>query len=273
MRARLLPLLAVVLAGCAGHTAGQAQKPARPRPAAAAATAHPVAVTRPTCGNRQGHEHLITRRTWLSGVAITEYYSTPERLFAGRRVHAPGLAGMHRADWLYSSQGVAMEGDGIGADGRHYHIDALGTGGWVNGAGRRTQAGRCAGQWSRGRPAWLEGGWRNRTGQVTFPLAAGGWSNGPGVRRVSYRGVTFAPGSSITLAPYRTLAVDPGLIPMGSRVYIPAYRSHGGWFRAQDVGGAIQGRHVDVYRPPPATLADKGRYLRQQRILVVPPGS
>jgi 3D (Asp-Asp-Asp) domain-containing protein len=60
---------------------------------------------------------------------------------------------------------------------------------------------------------------------------------------------------------------------MGSRVYIPAYKSlGGGWFRAQDVGGAILGRHVDVYRPPPASLADKGRYLKRQRILVIPPG-
>ena len=47
------------------------------------------------------------------------------------------------------------------------------------------------------------------------------------------------------------------MIPLGSRVYVPAYRDdgHGGWFIAQDTGGAINGRHIDVYgrrrRPPP----------------------
>ena len=42
---------------------------------------------------------------------------------------------------------------------------------------------------------------------------------------------------------------------------------------AQDVGGAIKGTHVDVYRPPPVNPDDLGRYLTGQRILVIPPGS
>jgi 3D (Asp-Asp-Asp) domain-containing protein len=221
-------------------------------------------------------EHVITRRRWLRGVAITEYYSTPERLFSGRLVRAPGLPGRHHVDWLYSSQGMAMEGDGIDARGHHAHIAGLGAGGWVNARGHRTIPGRCAGDWSRGRPVWLEGGWRDAHHHVTYPLQGGGWSNGRGVRRLSYRGVTFSRGSSIPLTAYRTLAVDPGLIPRGSRVFIPFYkRNHlgSGWFVAQDTGGAIIGRHLDVYRPPPASLADLGRYLRNQRVLVVPPGA
>jgi 3D (Asp-Asp-Asp) domain-containing protein len=243
---------------------------------AALASAPPARAVR--CGGQKAppHEHLITHRRWLRGFAITEYYSTPERLFSGRLVRAPGLPGRHRVDWLYSSQGIAMEGDGIDARGHHAHIAALGSGGWVNRRGHRTVPGRCAGDWTRGRPVWLEGGWRNARGGVTYPLSGGGWSNGRGVHRRSYRGVGFAPGSSIPLSAYRTLAVDPRLIPRGSRVYIPFYARHGlgrGWFVAQDTGGAIIGRHVDVYRPPPATLSDLGRYLRHQRVLVVPPGA
>jgi 3D (Asp-Asp-Asp) domain-containing protein len=223
--------------------------------------------------SRPVHEHLITRRRWVGDVAITEYYSVPERWFAGRFVRAPGLPGRHRVDWLYSARGVSMQGDGIGRDGRHYHIDALGSGAWVDAGGRRTVPGRCADHWSHGLPAWLQGGWRNAAGGVTFPLAAGGWSDGRGDHERSYRGVTFAPGSSMPLRPYRTLAVDPRLIPRGSRVYIPAYRAHrGGWFLAQDTGGAIIGRHVDVYRPPTRTPLDGGRFLRRERIYVVPPG-
>jgi 3D (Asp-Asp-Asp) domain-containing protein len=91
------------------------------------------------------------------------------------------------------------------------------------------------------------------------------------VSRVSYAGVRFASGSAFEVRAYRTLAVDPRLIPRGSRVYIPAYRSvNGGWFVAEDTGGAIVGRHVDVYRPPTHMNHDGGRYLRAEAIYVEP---
>jgi 3D (Asp-Asp-Asp) domain-containing protein len=107
---------------------------------------------------------------------------------------------------------------------------------------------------------------------VTFPLASSGWSNGTGTRLLTYGGVTFAAGPSLPLRYYHSIAVDPRLIPLGSRVYIPAYQTlGGGWFVAQDTGGAIKGRHVDVYRPAPSSPADEGRYLTDQRIFVIPP--
>jgi 3D (Asp-Asp-Asp) domain-containing protein len=67
--------------------------------------------------------------------------------------------------------------------------------------------------------------------------------------------------------------VDPRVIPLGSRVYVPAYRDdgHGGWFIAQDTGGAINGRHIDVYRPPPTSALDLGASLTAQRIFVIKP--
>ena len=63
------------------------------------------------------------------------------------------------------------------------------------------------------------------------------------------------------------------MIPLGSRVYVPAYANdgHGGWFVAQDTGGAINGRHIDVYRTPPASPLDSGQYLTSQRIFVIKP--
>jgi 3D (Asp-Asp-Asp) domain-containing protein len=224
---------------------------------------------------RGGPPHLserpIRHRQWLTGVVITEYYPAPERWFVGRRVSAPGLSGTYAVDWLYSARGIAMEGDGVDRRGRRVHIAELGTTGWVNAIGRPTLP-VCLGQWTAGRPAWLRGGWRNEGGDVTFPLAGGGWSNGRGVRLLPYGGVAFAGGPSLPLRYYHSIAVDPRLIPLGSRVYIPAYRHlGGGWFVAQDTGGAITGRHVDVYRPAPATPADEGRYLTGQRVLVIPP--
>lgn len=216
--------------------------------------------------------HPIAHPQWLSGVTITEYYPAPERWFSGRLVAAPGLPGRHRVDWLYSARGLAMEGDGIDLSGRRVHIDDLGSSGWVNAGGAPTVP-VCLGKWSHGSPAWLSGGWRNAAGAVTFPLLTGGWSDGPARQVRSYGGVTFAPGPSLPLRPYHSIAVDPRLIPEGSRVYIPAYRSvNGGWFVAQDTGGAIRGRHIDVYRLPPASSSDLGRYLTEQRVLVLPPG-
>ena len=44
---------------------------------------------------------------------------------------------------------------------------------------------------------------------------------------------------------YGTVAVDPRVIPMGSKIYIPGY----GWGKALDTGGAIRGNVIDVWFP------------------------
>jgi 3D (Asp-Asp-Asp) domain-containing protein len=209
--------------------------------------------------------------SWLKGVAITEYWPAPEAWFVGQMVKAPGLPGLHRIDWLYSAGGMSMEGSGIGLDGRPYHIDAMGDGGWVTANGASTSP---SDGWSAGAPYWRAGGyWRNRARAVTFPLGTGGWSNGSGRTYVPLRNVTFAPGASLPLHYYQSIAVDPRVIPLGSRVYVPAYRhdGYGGWFIARDTGGAINGDHIDVYRPPPASPLDSGRSEASQRIFVIKP--
>jgi 3D (Asp-Asp-Asp) domain-containing protein len=213
------------------------------------------------------HDH----GSWMSAVTITEYWPAPERWFVGALVSTPGLPSKHRIDWLYSALGVSMEGQGLGLDGRMYHIDALGSGGWVTVGGVDTSP---SDGWSAGPPYWRAGGyWRNSSGGVTFPLQAGGWAHGSGRHYVPLPGVTFASGAALPIRFYRSIAVDPGTIPLGSRVYVPAYRhdGHGGWFLAQDTGGAIGGRHIDVYRSPPASPTNGGQYLTGQRIYVIRP--
>jgi 3D (Asp-Asp-Asp) domain-containing protein len=42
--------------------------------------------------------------------------------------------------------------------------------------------------------------------------------------------------------PYRTIAVDPNVIPLGTRVYVPGF----GEMVAHDTGGAIQGHIIDI---------------------------
>jgi hypothetical protein len=215
----------------------------------------------------------IARARWLGDVTVTEYYPVPEAWFVGRKVAVPGLTTRHRIDWLYSAAGVSMQGTGIGLDGRLYHIDALGSGGWVNERGRPSVPGRDG--WAGGSPYWRSGAyWLTRSRAVTFPLDGGGWSKGRGRRYVPLPDVTFAEGASKPLRFYRSLAVDPRLIPLGSRVYIAAYRHTAGrgWFRAEDVGGAIIGRHVDVYRRPPAEPFGAAYLHDDERIYVIPPG-
>ncbi len=85
--------------------------------------------------------------------------------------------------------------------------------------------------------------------------------------------MSFAAGASLPLRFYESIAVDPRVIPLGSRVYVPAYRhdGHGGWFVAADTGGAINGHHIDVYRSPPAAAGDPGQFFSGQRVYVIRP--
>lgn len=39
-----------------------------------------------------------------------------------------------------------------------------------------------------------------------------------------------------------TIAVDPEIIPYGTQVYIESY----GWYTADDCGGAVDGKHIDI---------------------------
>ncbi len=238
---------------------------------AALALTGPSSGCPPPPGGPPPRERALTRAQWLPGTIVTEYYPAPERWFRGRTVTAPGLPGRHRVDWLYSSAGLAMEGDGVGLDGRRYHFAGPYSIGWVNGGGQATKP--CAsGTWTGGRPSWLAFGWRNAAGGVTFPLAGGGWSSGSASSSISPpSSLGFAAGPSLPLRYWRSAATDRRLIPSGSRIFIPAYcdtPGHG-WFLAQDTGGAILGRHVDVYRSPPATPAG-ARMLPDERIYVLP---
>lgn len=61
------------------------------------------------------------------------------------------------------------------------------------------------------------------------------------------------------LVPFRTVAVDPAVIPYGTVIYVPAARGklvslpngkqeiHDGYFFAGDTGGAIKKNHIDVF--------------------------
>jgi 3D (Asp-Asp-Asp) domain-containing protein/LysM repeat protein len=52
----------------------------------------------------------------------------------------------------------------------------------------------------------------------------------------------------------KVIAVDPDVIPLGTRVYVEGY----GYATAQDTGGAIQGKRIDVFIPEKEEAVDWG---------------
>lgn len=86
-------------------------------------------------------------------------------------------------------------------------------------------------------------------------------ANDPGM---DGRGITA---SGTKAKEWHTIAVDRKLIPFGSRIYIPelSHLPNKGWFVAEDTGGAIKGRKLDIY------VADRDYALRfgRQRLFVI----
>lgn len=62
---------------------------------------------------------------------------------------------------------------------------------------------------------------------------------------------------------YFTVATDPSVIPMGTRLYIEGY----GYGVAQDTGGAIQGNIIDVFFDTESECVNWGRRMVQVTIL------
>jgi len=62
----------------------------------------------------------------------------------------------------------------------------------------------------------------------------------------------------------RTVAVDPRVIPYGSKIFIPGY----GWRVAEDTGGKIKGNRIDIYFESRKRALQFG--VKRMKILVCP---
>ncbi|MZP28773.1 hypothetical protein GTO91_03500 [Heliobacterium undosum] len=56
--------------------------------------------------------------------------------------------------------------------------------------------------------------------------------------------------------PWYTVAVDPDVIPLGTKIYVPGF---GRVFEAQDIGGKIRGRRMDFFLPDHESAVSFGR--------------
>lgn len=74
----------------------------------------------------------------------------------------------------------------------------------------------------------------------------------------TYTGTTVRPG---------IIAVDPKLIPLGSRVYIEYPDGHGEYATAEDTGGAIKGNRIDVAKQTVNEAEDFG--IQKVKVYVV----
>lgn len=64
---------------------------------------------------------------------------------------------------------------------------------------------------------------------------------------------------------YRTLAVDPNVIPLGSKVHVPGI----GWMLAHDTGSAIKGNRIDIAMESNQAAINWGR--KELTVTVIPP--
>ncbi|NUN12295.1 MAG: fibronectin type III domain-containing protein [Myxococcales bacterium] len=153
---------------------------------------------------------IVADNTTLTDVTLTHYTLANEASTSGQNTgnteilcNHPNLSGCYHKEFLCSGYGVAMQGTGIGNDGKYVKY-VSGGGGWM---------------WNYQ--------WLNNCGSAVFAHVSG---------------VTGASGK--TLIEQYSIAVDPTLIPLGWYVWID---SEQGWYRADDTGGAIKGKHLDIY--------------------------
>lgn len=62
-----------------------------------------------------------------------------------------------------------------------------------------------------------------------------------------------------------TIAVDPTVVPLGSKIFIPNV----GWRAAEDTGGAIKGKRVDLYMGSGLTARNNAMRWGRRQIKVV----
>ena len=61
----------------------------------------------------------------------------------------------------------------------------------------------------------------------------------------------------------KVIAVDPAVIPLGSKVHVEGY----GYATAEDIGGGINGHEIDVFIPKQSDALEWGR--KQVKVTII----
>jgi 3D (Asp-Asp-Asp) domain-containing protein len=56
-----------------------------------------------------------------------------------------------------------------------------------------------------------------------------------------------------------TVAADPAVLPLGSRIHVTGAGSYTGEYTVADTGTAVKGRHIDIYMPTHAEAKKFGK--------------
>ena len=83
------------------------------------------------------------------------------------------------------------------------------------------------------------------THYCSCPICCGEWSDG----------ITYTGSPAIS---NQTVAVDPSVIPLGSKIYIDGQE-----YIAEDIGGAIDGNRIDIYTDSHEEALTRGIFKRE----------
>ncbi len=188
--------------------------------------------------------------TSLGDFQLTYYWFAAESGFVGQKVAAPGIAGTYREDFLYSARGVPMEGTGTALQRRaralRRHARRL-----LGDQGRRARP--CPGRngWSNGSPVLARRRLADRVRRRHVPARRRqlGERHRASTKRPYHD--LFGTERRHDVTEWLSIATDLRVIPRGTHVYVPrlAGSPAHGCFRADDTGGAIIGKHIDVFIP------------------------
>lgn len=64
-----------------------------------------------------------------------------------------------------------------------------------------------------------------------------------------------------------TVAADPNILPLGSRIHISGAGAYSGVYHVTDTGASVKGRRIDIYMPSTHAARRFGRKIVRVRIL------
>jgi 3D (Asp-Asp-Asp) domain-containing protein len=189
----------------------------------------------------------------ITDVFATGYYCVYDSELAGSQTITKTISNnayILKASFLFGGRGVAMQGTGKTAPNGDYIKYTGGAGCFVHISG--PDAGRnLKGQWVEN-PQVL----RNRYARlgITDFTGFGNLALSYPDRATFSRTSSVAGSSGQTLTPWLSISVDPSLIPLGQTCKLSFKNSTAkasgvkySTFRADDIGGSIKGKHIEIY--------------------------